>query len=1032
VAQFDANIYLNTVVNQASLNKAAASIQKVTQAAKLIKPLNLFAPGSGAGADKIRTSLTEIDKVVKNINQGSKGPGKLSTTFAGASQQASVLLDVLSNVNLKTKESQTRIQNYAKAFAAANEQAEVQKRLLNDIVRTAKGITVGELEATKGRKSIETRKAREGYLEARNVLGDKNLVNLNRIRALTASITQQEQLKNKALTIGKNLRRGNLTEAKALTAELDKQIEAEERVERVMQRARRRRREARVQAIKDRRARTKEAITNATIGGAFPLLFGQGVGASAGGALGGGLGGLLGGQAGFAGSLVGTALGQSFDNLVASAVKLGKALDPLAPDINTITEALGIAGTDTKAYIEALKATGRETEAAAFAIRKLEELVGSEGVAAFDEFGRESQQLTNEIQKFFTQLQASIAQLINQLGFVESATGGISRAVDINSALGARGQNKDLDAAIDEYLKERGSAASTFAGYGIGALIPQEATEAEKKVLEEYNKLLLETGEILDANAIKAREKTKELESQIIIAEQRIIQERGNNDILNASVEAALRAVAAEETRLALIAAQGDARKIELALLDAAAKKLALDNALANARARAAKVGRGGSAPKSKELSLRRDLVKEELKRADIALKYIKIVEGEEAALQLSNQYLQERQQKQTQMLELERQQALANNKVAGDAILINQLYDSRLQTLTEQIGLQQAQNTERIKAIQLERDLLRVSLERDNASLSRGINRDIENAEARLANPFGGEELQRLELQLKQTRRYEDAIRSTSEALEDLNRKLRDRPKDKDLLLQQKALNERLNTYKTLLPVLDELEQKELKQQQIMQKYGFIVSEVSRALSDSIVGVIKGTETVEQAFARMFENIGKAFIDMATQMLAQKLFLTVLGALGGGGGGFKFAGGSATAGLNAANLMGGFASGGPLGAGSPTLVGERGPELFLPNQAGRIVNNEQFDAAYQAMTSGASRQSTAEARQEEALMMETAMNNVDPIDIRYDSTQINSVSYVTEEQMLKSNKMAVKEAQAKVFASMRNKPATRTQLGMA
>ena len=55
---------------------------------------------------------------------------------------------------------------------------------------------------------------------------------------------------------------------------------------------------------------------------------------------------------------------------------------------------------------------------------------------------------------------------------------------------------------------------------------------------------------------------------------------------------------------------------------------------------------------------------------------------------------------------------------IAGDAILINQLYDSRLQTLRDQLGLQQAQNAERLKAIQgLRRDVLRVNLERENAA---------------------------------------------------------------------------------------------------------------------------------------------------------------------------------------------------------------------------------------------------------------------------------------------------------------------------
>ena len=56
--------------------------------------------------------------------------------------------------------------------------------------------------------------------------------------------------------------------------------------------------------------RLQGATSNALIGGAFPLLFGQGAGASVGGALGGFAGGMMGGQFGFALSLVGTSLGR--------------------------------------------------------------------------------------------------------------------------------------------------------------------------------------------------------------------------------------------------------------------------------------------------------------------------------------------------------------------------------------------------------------------------------------------------------------------------------------------------------------------------------------------------------------------------------------------------------------------------------------------------------------------------------------------------------------------------------------------------
>jgi len=77
-----------------------------------------------------------------------------------------------------------------------------------------------------------------------------------------------------------------------------------------------RRTEARAAAIKKENRiaeqvarRRKEALGSAIIGGAFPLLFGQGIGAAVGGGAGGAAGGLVGGQFGFGLSLVGTALG---------------------------------------------------------------------------------------------------------------------------------------------------------------------------------------------------------------------------------------------------------------------------------------------------------------------------------------------------------------------------------------------------------------------------------------------------------------------------------------------------------------------------------------------------------------------------------------------------------------------------------------------------------------------------------------------------------------------------------------------------
>ena len=68
------------------------------------------------------------------------------------------------------------------------------------------------------------------------------------------------------------------------------------------------------------------------------------------------------------------------------------------------------------------------------------------------------------------------------------------------------------------------------------------------------------------------------------------------------------------------------------------------------------------------------------------------------------------------------------------------------------------------------------------------------------------------------------------------------------------------------------------------------IEGELGRAMSSAITGLIDGTTTVEEAMSTMFKNIGQAFIDMATQMIAKALVMKALGILfpgaGGGGGG--------------------------------------------------------------------------------------------------------------------------------------------------
>lgn len=229
----------------------------------------------------------------------------------------------------------------------------------------------------------------------------------------------------------------------------------------------------------------------------------------------------------------------------------------------------------------------------------------------------------------------------------------------------------------------------------------------------------------------------------------------------------------------------------------------------------------------------------------------------------------------------------------------------------------------------------------------------------------------------------------------------------------------------------------------QIASLAATVTNELGTALSSSISGLIDGTTTVQEAFSRMFENIGKAFIDMATQMLAQKLVLTVLQAFSSGGGTPIL--GNKIGNFGGGNFGGFFADGGRPPLGKASLIGERGPELFVPDTAGTIISNEDaFGAARNAMGGSNNSSNDAFADNAEAIGISTSYTkervmereriasiNSNPIDVRTETTVINNVEYVTVEQFSQGMKSTARDAQAKVLSDLRNRPATRAQVGI-
>jgi|GEM_PF-2211288 len=122
------------------------------------------------------------------------------------------------------------------------------------------------------------------------------------------------------------------------------------------------------------------------------------------------------------------------------------------------------------------------------------------------------------------------------------------------------------------------------------------------------------------------------------------------------------------------------------------------------------------------------------------------------------------------------------------------------------------------------------------------------------------------------------------------------------------------------------------LNERMVDAKFGDMISAIddfSKSIADAIVNG---------------ENLGDVMINVikriAAEALASRISDIFTGGLTGGGGG-GFGGGLLSF------IFGKRASGGPLVAGRPTLVGENGPELMIPgNGGGRIMNAQQTQRA--------------------------------------------------------------------------------------
>ena len=198
-------------------------------------------------------------------------------------------------------------------------------------------------------------------------------------------------------------------------------------------------------------------------------------------------------------------------------------------------------------------------------------------------------------------------------------------------------------------------------------------------------------------------------------------------------------------------------------------------------------------------------------------------------------------------------------------------------------------------------------------------------------------------------------------------------------------------------------------------------------AISQNAQPVPQGLQGFGQALGGVVSVLGSIGMGLAgvQQMGKGGTYNTLMGLAGI----FGAIGGIAGAFGTGGSLSGLFrASGGPVTARKPYIVGEQGPELMIPEGSGNVLSTSRT-ANVLASTRAALEQSRR--AKAEAGGSAPSAANASPIDIRYESQVINNVEYVTADQFRSGMKSAAERGKSMALYQMQNSVKTRRRLAM-
>jgi len=208
------------------------------------------------------------------------------------------------------------------------------------------------------------------------------------------------------------------------------------------------------------------------------------------------------------------------------------------------------------------------------------------------------------------------------------------------------------------------------------------------------------------------------------------------------------------------------------------------------------------------------------------------------------------------------------------------------------------------------------------------------------------------------------------------------------------------------------------------------VADSIGTAFGQAFQGIISGSMTTQEALAGFFKSVGDAFIQMASEIIAKQITMiilqTILKALGGAGGGMGFEGATAQAsklnssvGFGAGTFTGFKADGGAVKTATPYLVGERGPELFVPGTNGGVMSNSDLRSSMGAAPGSA--------------------GGSPVLNMSFETTNIGGTEYVSRDQleaaMAETRRQATRDGAKRgmtmTLDRIQQSPQTRTRIGL-